>query len=275
MIPIGIVTRDRVAYLDVTLRSLSATDVPPDTTVTIYDDHSVEDPTRRYYRSNEVVAVATHWPSSPLWCDQGFGIISDDYVRPVGIAGLVRVRQLGTNKPLGVVNASCRAICHLFETNPDSPGIILLQDDVLFKADWYTRLTGTVENSQLFSRLPVGLMAGLKINYRVKDDDRELPAIQSGITAQCLYISRAAFTALPHYFQKHHRISKKFDDTLRRAIIGTGLWAGCIYPFVCQHFGIQSLVRPDRKWMQGRKGRIGFYVHPPYALAAKVSCFKR
>lgn len=274
MVPIGIVTRDRIAYLDVTLRSLSDTRLPAGTSVVIYDDHSAEKTTKDYYHTNKIVQVATDWPTSASWKSQGLSIINDYYALPVGIHGMVDVYSLAA-KPLGVVNASCRAICHLFDNHPAATGVILLQDDVLFKHDWYSQMLRVASQWMLYADRPLGVLAGLKLNHRIDIRGEPPLAVPTGITAQCLYVSRLAYQRSFSYFHKEHKIDKKFDDTMRREISNAGLWAGCIYPFVCQHFGIQSLVRPTRSWSQGTKGRVGYYIEPPYAMQPAVRKFKR
>lgn len=271
MIPIGIVTRDRVPYLDTTLRSLSATTLPHDISLTVFDDASAEESSRLYYTTDKLITVETHWPTSKTWNNVGLGVINQQ-TPPTGLAGRVFVESLDA-QALGVVNASCRAICRLFERNPTARGILLLQDDVIFKDDWYERMMLTVSKASSFTHKPLGLLAGIKINYRIPLVPTPKLAVASGITAQCLYVSRPLYTALRGFFNKEHQLRKKFDDTLRRETTKAGFWGGCIYPFVCQHFGIKSIVRPGRSWYQGAKGRIGYYVHPPYALADAVKRF--
>ncbi len=271
MIPIGIVTRDRVAYLDVTLRSLSATTLPAGVPVTIYDDASMDPLTRAYYTTDHTLFANNDWAVLRKWASHGLDVIPICHREPAGIRDRIDIVKLSP-RPLGVVNASCRAVCNLFEKNPDAPGIILLQDDVLFKFDWYDRLITTANNANLYTALPLGLLAGIKLNHRFRDPSAM--AISSGITAQCLYISRMGFERRFQYFKTYHNIKKRFDDTLRREMTSGHLWAGCIYPFVCQHFGVQSLVRKERVWTQTRP-RVGYYSQPPYALADAVKQFKR
>ena len=191
MIPIGIVTKDRVAYLDVTLRSLSATDLPEDISITVFDDASVNSKTHRYYGTKDKIAVIPPWPTTTEWKNAGLHIVNHPHVPPTGLLDRVHVEPLG-KRPLGVVSASCEAVNRLFDRHPEAPGIILLQDDVLFKKDWYTRLIETARNWRDFSDKPIGVMAGLKLNhvYRPKPTT---PAVPSGITAQCLYIARPAY----------------------------------------------------------------------------------
>lgn len=270
MVPIGIVTRNRVGYLDVTLRSLTASTLPSDVPVVVFDDGSDDLTTQLYLTTNEQVSSAKSWPSHQTWrATLGLGIINDRNTPPVGVKGLLQVDQLGKS-PKGVVEGSCEAIRRLFAAYPHAPGVILLQDDVLFKEDWYSRLT-TVALEHTFSR-PLGVLAGLKLNHRYKDIGNPLPPVYpSGITAQCLYISRACLKL--DMLKRPQKSKVKFDDTLRRGAAKAGLWAGVILPFVCQHFGIKSLVRPARGWSRGKNGRIGYYVQPPYVLAEGVRSF--
>jgi len=276
MVPIGIVTRNRVAYLDVTLRSLSATNLPDGVALRVFDDGSSERSAKDYYSTNKEINIERRWPTHGTWKKTlGLGIINEHDKHPRGIKGEVKVVSLG-GKAQGVVNASCQAYKRLLTEFPDAPGAILLQDDVLFKEEWYERLTTTAANPELFGEKKLGLLAGIHINKGFKGlGDNPPPVRGSGITAQCVYLSREAFTKLDSsFFGKRHAATSKFDDSLRRVVSRKGFWAGVIMPFVCQHFGVVSLVRPRRNWHRGSKGRVGFYVQPPYTLADEVRCFE-
>jgi len=271
MVPVGIITRERVAYLDVTLKSLSATQLPVGAPVTIFDDGSHSKTAKNYYETAKPIRTTAKWPTDASWKKTlGLEIVNKANQKVLGLNGKVPVVTLA-RKPLGVVNASCRAITHLFKENPAAPGVFLLQDDIVFKEDWYHRMLDTVARAEEYTDKEVGLLAGLKLNYAVDKGKRNRPAVASGVTAQCLYISRQAHDVLySSYINKKHRINRRFDDTFRKAVAKTDLWAGCIFPFVCQHIGIQSLVRPGKSWKRGRTGRVGYHVHPPYAMAAEV-----
>jgi hypothetical protein len=271
MVPIGIVTRNRVAYLDVTLRSLSATNLPTATPVYIFDDASDADASRIYYTTSRKVDLEMKWPAHGMWRKLGLSVINENDRPPVGLRGRVCVVTLGA-KPTGVVNASCKALTWMFEHYPKANGVILLQDDVLFKQDWYERMMAAVQDASLFGKKKLGILAGLHLNKKIGGD---LSGVrEGGITGQCIYVSRAAFKNANGFFTGKHNSRQKFDDQLKRAVSRSGLWAGLILPFVCQHFGVVSLVRPRRTWHRGKKGRIGFYVNPPYALADTVRKFK-
>lgn len=275
MVPIGIVTRERPLYLDVTLRSLSATELPSDVSLTIFDDCSTAAVTSRYYETNAVVEVVPDWPTTcPHWKRHGLSVVSNGWSNPKGIAGLVDVVQLGP-KPSGVFNASCRAVHLLFEQHPEAPGVFLLQDDVIFNPNWYARMLDTVVRVGEYSQHPLGLLAGSKLNHRLAFPGRPPLAVMSGITAQCLYISRDAYQRCNSFFTAIHDKDRRFDDMLRRLVISKQLWGGCIYPFVCQHIGITSIVRPGKTWKFATSGRIGYYAYPPFSLSSTVRKFKR
>ncbi len=272
MVPIGIVTQNRVAYLDITLRSLSATTLPDGISVTIYDDASVGAETLAYYRGTDPVSCPSPWPHSKQWKRAGLNFINALH-NPVGIAGKVGVEYLGATGQ-GVVNASCEALRRLFASHPDVPGVILLQDDVVFKEDWYDQMMSKSSDKSLYGKQGLGLLAGVHLNRRYKQSPHP-PVVASGTTAQCLYVSRAAFHSLKDsYLKNRHTKRRQFDDTFVRSIGGAGLWHGVMLPFVCQHIGVRSIVRPKKGWNRGKQGRVGFYVGPPYAMADRVRNFK-
>lgn len=272
MHPIGILTRDRISYLDVTLKSLSAASSVPDRNpLVVFDDASVLPETDRYYHTAASVVTERKWPR---W-HSSLGI--DPVIATAGglqgIAGRIRVHRL-SDSPLGVVNASCQAIQQLFSKYPSAPGVFLFQDDVIVNGDFYTRMVETAQDRTLYDGKDLGLLAGVKLNHRVRFTGEPTPVVATGITAQCLYIPKRAYhVLLPSYIGTRHKITTRFDDTFRRAIASAGLWAGTIYPYCCQHIGAVSIVRPEKRWNVGTKGRIGFYSAPPYAIRPTVRAF--
>lgn len=268
MVPITIVTKDRAEYLDITLRSLSGTRLPADVPVRVVDDASGKPTTAGYYETANLIQTTVEWPKTNIWYARGLGIVNQahasGYMR--GIGGRVRVTRYTKN--LGVVQRSVATIRSLFRTY-DAPAVIMLQDDVLFKEDWYETLTTLLHYDY---GQPLGVLAGCKLNHRLKNP-HNYPVLPSGITAQCLLITRPFFEAAATFFQTPPQVRTRFDDLLRQAAAHHGFWAGVTYPFICQHIGIQSLVRPNRSWNSVRSGRIGYYVDPPYAMAKEVRQF--
>ena len=271
-VPIGICTKDRVGYLDIMLRSLSGTQLPEDVSVTIFDDGSTDAATRRYYETQETIPCVRKWPEAEDWREKlGLRIVSDA-PPPVGIAGRVPVVDLGTPSK-GVVEGSREAACRMFAAAPAAKGIFVLQDDIVFKEDWYVRMTETVAACHTFADEPVGVLAGIKLNTVARFPEETAPrAVASGITAQCLYISREFFEAVP-FFKKHHTHRTRWDDRLKWAANAHGFWGGVCYPGTCQHFGVASTVRPHRRWRWRPGGRVSYCVHPPYTMAKEVRQF--
>ncbi len=272
MVPIGILTKDRVAYLDVTLRSLSATDLPDDVSVTIYDDGSTAPTAGEYYYSTNTrsVSIQPPWPNDVVWRAASLDIINRTWHVPFGIVQKVHItRSLAS---VGVVRASMDAIEDLLRRYPDAPGVFLLQDDAVFNRDWYTRMLQTVD--EINKHRPVGVLAGIKLNSAFKHGATTGKFIESGITAQCLYVSRQGFEVCRVPLGDTNKTRMRFDDQLRRLVHEHGMWAGCVMPFVCQHFGIVSQVRPNKPWLSSQRGRIGYYSNPPYVIAAAVRNFR-
>lgn len=270
MPPIGILTKNRAAYLDVTLRSLSATDIPAGVSVTVFDDASTDAATLQYYRKSGTTKLAYNtWPQDSRWQALGLGQLPTGKLEQASIGDKIHVHR--AKRPAGVVKASCTAIRSMLESS-SAAGVFLLQDDVVFNADWYHRMLRTVAESTNFTERPIGVLAGLKLNHTLWPEAGKL-AVPSGITAQCLYISRQAAECVD-FLTNPPNVTKRFDDLLRRAVTKAGLWGGVIYPFVCQHIGVKSLVRPGKRWGTGKAARVGLYSHPPYTMSDSVRSFR-
>lgn len=275
MVPIGLLTRNRAAYLDVTLRSLSATYLPYEVPIYVFDDHSDDPTTLRYYSESGMVAPPPNWPATKAWQDAGLYTINLHNQPLYGISKKVTVIANPVGKSTGVVNASCWAINTLFAKHKDAPGVLLLQDDVLLTRDWYKRMLQTADLLNKQPTIELGVLAGIKINqYWDRALTENASYVQSGITAQCLYVTKTAHTDCQGYFKSHHTARMRFDDTLRNTVANAGLWAGSILPFIGQHFGMQSLVRPSRPWNTHPCGRIGHYAVDPLVMTDTVAHFK-
>jgi hypothetical protein len=273
MVPIGILTRNRAVCLDATLRSLSATRLPDDATVIVYDDASDDAAARRYLDTDDVFEVPHRWPGCSAWREAGLGFLKDDPVLR-GVAGQVEVVRLG-DRPLGVGNASCRAICDLFTRRPDAPGVILLQDDIVLTADWYERLLGQLGRA-FTPGLAQGLVAGMHRDHcgwrRGAKPPRAARAVQF-CSAQCYLVTREFFARAQSWFARADHEPKNFDKYLCQEACRRECEVQLLAPYVCQHFGVESLVRPHLEFFRERTGRIGLAARGPFALADRVRSF--
>lgn len=273
MVPIGILTRNRAVCLDATLRSLSATRLPDDATVVVYDDASDDAAARRYLDTDDVFPVVHRWPSCSAWREAGLGFLEDNPVLH-GVAGQVEIVRLG-DRPLGVGNASCRAICDLFARCPNAPGVILLQDDIVLTADWYERLAGQLR--VVFTPgLAQGLVAGMHLDHR--DWHRHIkppraPRTVQFCSAQCYLVTRELFARARAWFGRTDHEPKNFDKFLCQESHRRECEVQLLAPYVCQHFGVESLIRPHLEFFRERTGRIGLAARGPFAIADRVRSF--
>lgn len=273
-IPIGIVTRNRVAYLDATLRSLSATELPQPQPLVLFDDASDDPATLAYLYGDAPVDVPRHWPTrNQSWRRHGLDVLNRNNPVPQGLAGKVLLHRLASN-PLGVVNASCRAVSRLLAMYPAAPGAFLLQDDEIFNFNWRARMLHAAAGCTPGGSL--GVLAGCRLNrpLRVQDKRSSVVLVTKSVTAQCLYITRHGYEAARGWFEQQHTRRQGFDDHLCRAMRRGGHAVCMVNPFVCQHIGMVSLVRPRVGWTsRGGSGRVGLAAHPPYVLADTVKDF--
>lgn len=271
MIPICIVTRNRHTVLDITLRSLSASDLPDDQVLVIFDDASDNTMTQRYLYTKEQVPLLTTWPNNKHWREAGLGTISSRK-HGLGIDEKIMVVRFGT-RPTGVVNASCRAFREMIERHGTERGIIIVQDDVVFCRDWLSAMRDAEKHPENTQR-PVGLIAGCWLNKR--NPTKRTPmtrVVHGGPTAQCLYVTEAGIRAVLPWASQVHTITQGFDNKFCAHVRGQAdIYR--MHPAVCQHIGVRSLVRPWWKWSRWHaKGRIDFSACGPFQLADDVRAF--
>jgi len=274
MPPIGIVTRDRHAMLDLTLRSLSATALPADQAVVIFDDASSQEVTLRYLNTDKPVNVARTLPLGSRHWRRFVGRNVQYRENATGISGKIHVERLG-DRPKGVVNASCQAFTWMVNKFGRDQGIIMVQDDVVFHEEWLQRLQAAEREPQGNER-PIGLIAGCWINKKNVEQRRPMTLVpRGGVTAQCYYVTPAGIDAVLPWASQWHQLTRGFDNKFC-AHIRNGADVYRMHPAVCQHIGIASLVRPGWSWYRwNAKGRIDFSGHGPFAMASDVRSFAK
>jgi hypothetical protein len=273
MIPIGLVTRDRHTILDMTLRSLSATNLPEDQVLVVFDDGSSKKATQNYLYTNKTVATQQNLPLTSTHWRRFVGKNIRSRQQAPGISKQITVIRLG-NRSQGVVNASCKAFNWMLERFGGEQGIVMVQDDVVFHKEWLERLQ-VAERKPHDDRRPVGLIAGCWINKKNVEKRKPMTFVErGGITAQCYYLTPAGIEAVRPWTQRHHNYVRGFDNKFCAAVRGkTDVYRMC--PAVCQHIGVESLVRPNWSWHKwNAKGRVDFSAHGPFAMANEVRSFE-
>lgn len=268
--PICIVTRNRHKFLDITLRSLSAT-VPPEQQLVVFDDASDDPETLRYLYSADWVDLTLQFPVNDFWQRTGLTAVRSRE-RGQGVAGRVEVIKLAESR-LGVVGASCRALCLMTEKYGEKHGINICQDDVIFNKNWLPRMAKAL---QAIHDRDAGLVCGCWINSKFPASKRALALIPSkGVTAQCYYVTPAGLVAMHDWLRQDHSERTGFDGRFCGTMRAAGKHVYKIFPAVCQHIGYKSNVRPHWKWTRrGSKGRIDYSAKGPYPLAIEVNAFE-
>jgi len=263
MIQIGILTRNRGVYLDATLRSLSATRIPREAPVIVYDDASDDPLARRYLDTTDVFPVEHCWPRCAAWTAAGLDFLPDNPTLR-GIADRVEVVPVGRTA-VGVANASYFAIRDLFSRSPDTPGVILLQDDVVFTANWYERLVGQVGRVFQVGRRQ-GIVAGMHLDHRQKRRITRTSPVRF-CSAQCCLITRELFEDQRAWFDRTDHEPRNFDKWLCKLLRTKGFELHLLYPYVCQHIGVVSKVRPNAAFYRDDRalGRVGLGASGSYS----------
>lgn len=263
MIPVGVLSHNRFQILDATLKSLSATSAP---SVTVFDDLSTHPWAVEYLYGNELVDGYV-WPKDDRWQKLGLDIIPDRcYIKP--ISGKINVVDVGG---VGVVNASLKAIAHLMTYNPEAKGVILVQDDVVFKADWYERMVAAI-GYDMGSGGRQGLIAGMTIEESW--GKLSLPPMENRrfASAQCYYVSRDFWNAC-EWMREMTTARRHFDTHICKRVLKAGFEVHLMHPFVCQHIGVDSTIVPGFDFLDNR--RYGTDVSPPYAMDDEVRNYAR
>lgn len=239
----------------------------------VCDDASDDPVTREYLYTDHEISTVHSWPKVRHWETAGLGFLPDNPCLN-GIKDRVQVTRI-SHGPVGVVNASCFAIRDMFERSPSADGVILLQDDLVFKAHWYDRLLDAVR-FQCRDPKPIGLIAGMTLNRL-----RNRPELVRGTnsvrfaTGQCYFISRQFFEHARPWFCRTDHGPMGFDFEICALAQNGGFDVQLLAPYVCQHIGVASKVRPERRFFQSERspGRFGFAVGPPFAFAESVRSF--
>lgn len=255
MIPIGVLTRNRAHALSITLRSLKASEIPKGVQVVVYD-HSSDDPLAvQFLYGLREVELETKWPSDL----KALGL---DFLREREAVPSLRGRQhvvpIGAGRA-GHLGAARAAFNDLFARFPDAPAAILVEDDLVFKEDWYEQMTAE------FLGGGYDLVSGFHLDKRGDASVPRIPSIVTETTSQCLLLSRGLRDRMASWFCAGYLPYKAFDihlcEQARKHVKGVRL----ISPFVCQHIGLDSVYDSTRSYAESGVLRVGVRSEPPYA----------
>jgi len=262
-VPIGILTRNRPAILDLTLRSLSACTLPHDVKVTIYDDASDLQMAKKYlFTSKKISNISLNLPDKVSHYVQNIMPTVDLY----GIQKRFKVVRIEPHK--GVFHASLQALSDLIEIS-DTKYVCLLQDDIILVKDWHKIMRKLIEIHR------PGILAGISFGCAASPcNSIDYSAVKvKWAQAQCLFIARSLLKRVLPILQKIDTSKKcHFDLLLCDAANKLDYDVMVTQPHVCQHVGIVSLAQPE-KCFNRKGGRYSRFINRPLVVAEKLRKF--
>lgn len=277
--PLGLMTSGRVEYLDATLRSLSASGVPDGQRLVVFDDAKAgPDAARaRQYLDTAGTMTVPGIQHASNFGKVGLGALKATAHPAKCVGDKVFAYKLACGN---VVQASHLALRKLAAWFPDAPAYILLQDDVVFRQGWLPEFVAAAE-ALVAAGVPLGVYGGLRLNKELPEggpsqhgDRWSAFRIPDSTTAQCLLVTAPAVRALDAWLAAPTARTRQFDDYLCKESRNVGFEVWLHTPYVGQHFGVVSTVRPGLSWWaRGQAGRVGFHVTPPFEFGDEVRMF--
>jgi len=264
MIPIAIRTRNRPAYLDVTLKSLMATELPPETRLVVIDDCSDVSAAVRYVTTDDTIELpkAVIWPGTPLWSQRVGKIASFQRIR--GIKSKFEVIQPDSMK--GDRGGAFWSVCLLFERFSDAKLAILLEDDIVLHKGWLSALLGAHAECK-DKPGPNGKRIGLLTAYDRRGGFRKGSGSGTwGFRSLANYgggrwgcgdgIGGVMYLIPREFYEENRDRLKAFQspgvrggDTWLQGMCGDGKWNIAVtIPSYCQHIGVESTTWPNKGW---------------------------
>jgi len=276
MIPVAIVTSEkRNDYLKQTLEGLWASNIPAALPVSLFIDASPD-----HTPSQIEGLLPRHCMIMKLTRE---GLCEGEIVARTG-ASLAIVRgcmntplfpSLLTHKglrvhrsdgPIGSWTNHARAFTFQMMEWKNAPACIVVQDDVLFKPDWYERLTEAFYET-VKVKPTLAILTGYKGETQGKYPSREgvFPKMPGRtIGAVCWLMTRFLFENSRKFFTKGMSVFKTnvYDTRVETFLELRNMDYRVLRPGVVQHVGQRSLSHPHAS---GKRSRRDDSVTPPFA----------
>lgn len=271
MIPVVITTSDRPALCALTLRSVAAA-FPPDNYIAICIDSEYYS-SWHPYSGNTVATVNFECPNDPRWTEAGL-----DRLCGIWPVELWKVKDLEVIKSeltpgvyqnrAGVVVNTIAAINLAFKENPKANSIVLFQDDVLCTRELYSEIE---KGATVAGYNRAGIISyGCTIHGRhvpcarhTEDNPQYFSVPFSGLL--CWQIFREFYSAHKNFFNYHHADKiKSVDVLLSQLCIRSNRKLLLRKPYLIQHIGLESVVRPNVRFFSRLRCRLMPGVSGPY-----------
>ena len=264
-IPILIICKDRVQYLDITLKSLSGT-TPSNVPIYVVNDKTNNQNMIKYLTTNQQISLTNfQYPNDKAWNKYIGNLPIFNNVK--GICGKVNV----------IMNTSQKTLPNAFKRifmETKSSYIIRIEDDVVFKNNWYDIMCQHISDD-------VGILEGHFVadscqgHKKLSHYSEKFDELEGNNGGQVMRVSRQLFS-----------MSKCMNDN--PDVLGTdfiwinecrklGMKVLMTKPRIAQHFGINSEFwkKEQRKFfIDGIINRGDPTVFPPYNIVEEIKNFK-
>jgi hypothetical protein len=257
-IPVMVLCKDRVPYLDITLKSLSAT-TPANVPVYVLNDGSELPDMRNYLTTGRLLDIGTTaYPTHATW-RKYVGSLPDNRM-VYGVGDKVNVILHRGDHAL---DAGMRKIF----TETSASHLIRVEGDVIFKDGWYEIMCQETEQR-------VGILEGFVMAEkpaRLTPYSSHFDEVQGRNTGQLMRIARSVIPALGS-----NPVVKGTDTEWLKKCRRAGMQVLATRPRVCQHIGIESeyWLPNEKPFFDSAFNRGDATVLPPYALSHEVKRFR-
>lgn len=231
-VPIVIICKDRIKYLDLEVKSISAT-CPSSTQVIISNDGSKNQRMHSYLKTQKPI-ITEYWSfprGNPEW-DNLIGHLPDQ--NPTGIRGKTKV--IFRDKSAGTKNLGL-AVRYAFEKTGASH-VIKMEDDLAFIQGWYSTIIKSITHSKC------DLVSGFRYFYgkpETRHHTNLVEEVYKGYTGgQLMICSRKYYEKCPCVFNNDITTIWDNDDLWINQCRKNGMMFGVVKKSVCQHIGFQT-----------------------------------
>ena len=230
-VPIVIICKDRIRYLDQELKSICKT-TPPSTQVFVSNDGTTKKNTLVYLTTNLLASLSEDHPF-PLdheeW-NKYIGVIPNE-TSAKGVLGKVNV--ILHPESAGTQNLG-KAVKHAFESS-HAEYVIKMEDDMLCTPNWYYNLIHAISHSDC------DLVSGFRYFYGkaiTKPMNPFTEEVVQGYTGgQTMIASRKYYDKCPYVFNNEIKTIWDNDDLWINQCRKANLKFGVTKQSVCQHVG--------------------------------------
>jgi len=262
--PIIVRTRNRPVYLDMTLKSLSASNIPDGVDLIVMDDCSDNEEAMRYVDTDDTFDLKEEcaWlgPDNDPW-DNNVGKIQP-VKRLTGIKSRYEIVKPETRQ--GVKGGISWVIDYMFKRYPNIECVNCIEADVVFNKDWY-EATIKAWRDKKNSKGPNGDRLGLlscydrkckKPNAEMASAWRSLRKLSTGrwncgngIGGVHYLVTREFYEFAKKSFEMVHAPSARAGDTMLQGWCANSNFSIAVTsPSYCQHIGIDSTAWPAKGW---------------------------